>query len=141
MAANSGSSAAGIGYNQQSGGYYITLDDITATMLTYTAGTGSGGATTQGSVAAWTWGADGYNSSLVNGSGKLIKDMGKHVFSAGRAFRKFQAVNPAASVSTAGVVGSAASTTNPGYLTFYLEVPKGGVGPNGATVPKIAKFS
>jgi hypothetical protein len=144
MAANSGSSASAIGFNQQSGGYYITLGDIRASALTVTEGTGSGGATTAPGVAAFAWtaanNAGGLNSTLVSSSGQLIRDMGRHVFSAGRAFRKFQAVNPAASLSTGGVSGTT-GTGNAGYLTFYLEVPKGGLGPNGASVAAIAKYS
>ena len=140
MAANSGSFASGIGYNQQSGGYYVTIGDITGQIRSYTPGTGSGGATTAGTVGAFSWGTYGAQSTLIGEAGKLIKDMGKHVISAGRAFRKFQAVGTTAALSTAGVVGPA-GTTDAGYLTFYLELPKGGVGPNGGVAPLIAKLS
>ena len=144
MAFNSGSGSAGIGFNQNSGGYYITTaNGLAARARTITDGTGSGGATTPASFAAYGWAntgsTDGYPSSLVDTAGKLIRDLGRSVISAGRCFRKFQAVEPALP-TTFGVTGAAATSTNPGYLTFYLEVPRGGLTPT-ASVPAIARFS
>ena len=138
MAFNSGSGAAAIGFNQNSGGYYITTGALTGFTRTIAEGSGSGGATTPVSVSNFTFGAAGTApSTLLAASGKLIRDLGRHVVSAGRAFRKFQAVEN----SDSGVSGTD-NGVNAGYYTFYLEVPKGGVGPNGATsFAPIAKFS
>lgn len=135
MSSHSGHFQASEGYNQQGGAYYIVISSITAQLQTYTPGSGSGGATTVGSFATFSYGAT--NQSTFLGVGATIKDMGKTVVSAGRTFRKFQAVAPT-SYSTAGVAGAQASTTNPGYLTGYLEIDKDGSGVNAA---KIARYA
>ncbi len=79
-------------------------------------------------------------------AGKLLKDMGKTIVSAGRTFRKFAAVgtgNPRYS-SSFGVVGGAGASPNGGYATFYLEVgregnPGSGTANNGVPAP-IARY-
>jgi hypothetical protein len=141
MASGSGAYGVHAGYSQSAGGYYITTGDITANFLKYTGGSGSGGATTVGSFAPYSASAPaGENfSTLINASGKLIRDMGARVVSAGRTFRKFQAVNPTAALSTGGVVGAA--NNGAGYITGYIEVGSPyALGPNGMTVPTIARF-
>ena len=148
MAFNSGSGSAGIGFNQNSGGYYITLvNGVASYAKTVVNGTGSGGATLPATVSNYNWAAagggsaDNYPSTLVDSAGKLIRDLGRTVVSAGRAFRKFQAVDQGnAAASTFGVAG-AVTGANAGYLTFYLEVPRGGAGPVRDAVAPIARFS
>ncbi len=142
MAQLSGAFGVNGGFNQSGGGYYITISSIVNEMKSYTPGSGSGGATTVGTFGAyWTGSADGAYSTLV-GASRTIKDMGKTIVSAGRTFRKFAAVGIASTTSTFGTVGSAASTTNPGYLTFYLEtgLPSVGINAGQAPVP-IARYA
>jgi hypothetical protein len=122
MSSKSGMFQASSGYAQQGGAYYLTISSIAGQLLTYTPGTGSGGATTVGSFANFSF--VGGQASVV-GANRVIRDMGKTVVSAGRTFRKFQGVIQR-SASTSGVVGNEASTTNPGYLTGYLEIAKDG---------------
>ncbi len=133
---SSGAFGTKAGFNQSGGAHYIALTaTYLSTLQTYTPGTGSGGATTQGSFAPFSWAADGAASS-IHGQYKLIKDMGKTVISSGRTFRKFQLVFPQ-SQSTMGIYGSAASTTNPGYITGYLEVARDG---SPATITPMARY-
>jgi hypothetical protein len=136
MSAYSGAFGVNGGYNQSGGGYYIALENLNAKAQTLTPGSGSGGAATVGTFAAFSWGTTAYPSSLV-ASNKVIKDMGKTVVSAARTFRKFQAVD-VQTLSTSGVVGAAGSSTNPGYVTFYLELNKDGVAPAGAAIARYA---
>jgi hypothetical protein len=126
------------GYSQQGGAYYIVISSVVGQFKTYTPGSGSGGATTVGSFGAYNYAAAGpYDQSTVLGANSVIKDMGKTVVSAGRTFRKFQGVFPQ-TVSTSGVSGPAGSTTNPGYLSGYLEISKDGSGLDAA---KIARYA
>ena len=128
------------GFNQSAGAYYLVISSVANQVLTYTPGTGSGGAVTQGSFAA---NALAGNYSTVYGAGRLIRDMGKTVVSSGRVFRKFQpVVNTASGASSLGVAGSAASATDAGYFTAYLEM--GREGQNGGQapgIPQIARFA
>jgi hypothetical protein len=132
MASGSSAFPAKAGYNQSGGAYYICLENLwlAQKLNTLTPGSGSGGATTVGSFAAndATSVANGANTSSFFGIGALIKDMGKTVTSSGRTFRKIQSVVGTHNNSspTFGVGGNAASTTNPGYLTFYIEVGREG---------------
>ena len=125
MSAYSGAFGTQAGYNQSGGGYYLVISSIIhSNFLGFTPGSGSGGATTTGTFAPYSTvnalaGTGKFASSLIVGN--LIKDMGRTVVSAGRAFRKFQAVVPN-SQSTGGVTGNAGSTTQAGFLTAYLEV-------------------
>jgi len=124
MAAASGAYGVKAGFNQSGGGYYMVLSTLSkANFSTYTPGTGSGGATTAGTFATYNY-ADGATdtSSLVTGTGNLLKDMGKTVISSGRTFRKFQAV-AAAKDGAFGVAG-----TGSAYVTGYLEVSREGTG-------------
>lgn len=136
MSSKSGLFQASSGYSQQGGSYYLTISSIAQQFLTYTPGSGSGGATTVGSFAAFTFTYPSQSTALM-GANKVIKDMGKTIVSAGRTFRKFQAVAPQ-SVSTSGVTGDAGSTTNPGYLTGYLEVADEGNSGNTALIVRYA---
>ena len=132
--------ASNSGFNQSGGNYFLIVTAIPdANVLSYTPGTGSGGATTAGSLTAYS-GPENYSSAglAVFGATRLIKDMGKTVVSAGRAFRKFQAVF-AASTSTNGVRGAA--TPAPGYLTAYLEVSAPNAGGAPASVNQIVRYA
>ena len=140
MSAYSGAFGSQGGYNQSGGNYFLVLSTISQNnLLAYTGQSGSGGATAVGSFASYsTIAATGENYSSAFGASRLIKDMGKTVVSAGRAFRKFQAVN-AASASTGGIAGQAGTTTQVGYLTAYLEVtaPNGGGAGAAGGVPAV----
>jgi hypothetical protein len=130
MSAASGAFGAKPGFNQSGGGYYLIVSSVVNQFLTLTPGSGSGGAATVGTFAAYTYNS-AKDESTILGANRVIKDMGKTVVSAGRTFRKFQAV-AAASLSTGGVYGSNATTTSPGYLTGYLELNAGGAAPPAA---------
>jgi hypothetical protein len=124
------------GYNQSGGDYYIILSTIGMDAVNvFTPGTGSGGATLQGTLTAGTvanLGAGNGNFSVNNfGQYKVLRDMGKTVVSAGRTFRKFQSA-VAQSLSTGGVTGGISGVTGSGYLTAYLEVAR-----EGAAVPSV----
>lgn len=133
------------GFNQSGGSYYIVTSQIAGSnILYYTGQAGSGGATTVGTFSNITGSGVGETNaatySSLFGTGKLIKDMGKTVVSAGRAFRKFQAVL-AASSSTGGVTGGASTSTQPGYFTAYLEVAAPNAGGVPAAVNPIARYA
>jgi hypothetical protein len=122
------------GFKQSEGAYFLCLSSIRDNIVTYTAGTGSGGATTVGSFGTYN---DGTNAaSTVVGLGRVIKDMGKTVVSSGRTFRKFQAVvgtNDNSSPSF-GVTG-----TSTNYLSFYLETGRDGANTDGP-LPQVTRF-
>lgn len=113
MSAASGAFPAKAGYNQSGGGYFYVLSDIVeAKLLTYTAATNTLAAVTVLPAGIVT---------LFN-AGRVVRDMGKTVVSSSRVFKKIQAVAPESSApSTNGVTGPAATTTNPGYATYYVE--------------------
>lgn len=122
------------GFNQSGGNTYIILTQLDNTYINKVsvAPTGSGGATTVPSLAAAaaTDAVIGLGAGDV-APGKLLKDMGRSVVSAGRVFRKFESIGTGATKfnSTFGVNGAAGSTLNTGYGTFYLEVGREGQGP------------
>lgn len=141
MATGSGAFGVKAGFNQSGGGYYVTLEDIKTKMFTKAADSGSGGATTVGAFSAYTWGSGGEPGGLSTfvATGKVIKDMGKTVVSAGRTFRKFQAVFSSIT-GTNGVGGGLTSggSSNLSYLSFYLEIARDGA-PN--VIPAIARYA
>lgn len=135
MATGSGAFSAKAGYNQAGGSYLYIVSALTPQHLcVYTPGSGSGGATTVGSFTS-TLAADlpGGLSTLF-GAGRLVRDMGKTIVSAGRTFKKIQAVLPTNDNSspTNGVGGGAATGSNPGYATFYVETGYGGANADGS---------
>ena len=139
MATGSSAIPSKAGFNQSGGGYFIVISSIRDNLQTYTAGTGSGGAATVGSFAQYN-DTTGGNWSTVVGAGRIIKDMGKTVVSAGRTFRKFQAVlgtNDNSSPSF-GVTGTTTSTYS--YLTGYLETGRDGANAD-ASLPQIARYA
>lgn len=149
MAAASGAFPLKAGFNQSGGQYlYIVSNAIEAAggaakyLNNYSGGSGSGGATTVGyfsSVSLADLGTTGGVSTLF-GLGRLVRDMGKTVVSAGRTFKKIQAVGPTPDNSspTFGVTGAAATATNPGYATFWVETGFAGANADGATTANIA---
>lgn len=126
MAANSAAHSAKAGFNQSGGAYFIVIADISAKLNVYTPGTGSGGATTAGSMAvtAATVIAPGLAAGVAAaavGAGKLIKDMGKSVVVGGVTYRKFQTVQTPSAANAGGQMGK-----SPDYYSFYLEVGRDG---------------
>lgn len=136
MASASGAFSAKAGYNQSGGAYLYAVADLTPIYLNvFTPGSGSGGATVQGSFAtAGSSDLPGGLSTLFL-AGRLVRDMGRTVVSAGRTFKKIQAVSPTNvnSSPTGGVTGAAATATNPGYATFYVETGYAGANSDGVT--------
>jgi hypothetical protein len=135
MAANSCAFGAKAGYNQSGGDYLLVVTTIPiANLNVLTPGTGSGGATTVGSLASATLADLGGNGSISSffTNGKLLRDMGKTVVSSGRTFRKVQAVVTLAGTATNSSptfgVNGASATNAPGYATFYLETSREGAG-------------
>jgi hypothetical protein len=138
MATNTSSHPAKAGFNQSGGAYFIVISSIAGVLKTYTPGSGSGGAATVGSFAAYN-DTTGGNWSTNVGAGRLIKDMGKTVVSAGRTFRKFQVVvgtNENSSPSF-GVSGTVVGTYS--YLTGYLETGRDGA-EQVPDLPQIARY-
>jgi hypothetical protein len=152
MAVNSAAFPAKAGYNQSGGGYYYIIDTgLWAKLNVPNASSGSGGAYAVSAFSAISASvgtpAGGAGVSTLFGAGRILRDMGKTVVSAGRAFRKVQGVVPAdvtATVSTFGIAGAAAGTltsADAGYLTYYVEVatPATAV-PLAADLPQIVRM-
>ena len=134
MSAGSGAFGTKAGFNQSGGAYYVATGEavLVSSLHVYTPGSGSGGATKVGDFLPFsTSGALGSTEQkarallAIDKAGAMVKDMGKTIVSTGRVFRKFQAVVPtnASNPSSFGVTGEVGSSTQPGYLTGYLEVP------------------
>lgn len=150
MSAGTNAFGARAGFNQSGGAYFMCIQPLDNTVAvgsyinTLTAApSGSGGAVVPPSLALVSMSSVlGFNTNAAStlvGTGKLLKDMGKTVVSAGRTFRKFApVVSAAATVSSFGVVGAAASGANAGYGSFYLEVGREGQGP--AAPAPIARY-
>lgn len=158
MSAGTNAFGARAGFNQSGGAYFMCLLALEPSVTTIgstintvvTAPAGSGGATVPPtlnlvSMSSVLGFATNGASSLV-AQGKLLKDMGKTVVSAGRTFRKFAPVVQGLGVSSFGVVGAAGTTLSPGYGSFYLEVGREGsgasnaVGGAGAPAPIVRYF-
>jgi hypothetical protein len=133
MATGSGAFSAKAGYNQSGGGYYYIIDtELWGKLQLINASSGSGGAYAQAAFTNVTDAngtpAGGAGVSTLFGAGRILRDMGKTVVSAGRAFRKVQGVllgGVRATTSTFGISGAAAGTltsADAGYLTYYVEV-------------------
>jgi len=147
MASASGAFSAKAGFNQSGGKYLMVLETNVALvpkMSYYTGGSGSGGATTVGSlstvVGATSYLPNGTSSLFANG--RLVRDMGKTLISAGRSFRKIQAVQENGVGASYGVTGAAAgtaSTADAGYLSFYVETGAEGTA-SAANIPLLVRF-
>jgi hypothetical protein len=134
---------AGKGYEQSGGGYFYVVDVALATKLlvwgTANLPAGSGGAWTVGTFTAAQSVTNALpgNASTLFSQGRVVRDMGKSLVSAGRTFRKIKGMIPNAS-GTAGVNaysvfntdgGVGAGVVNgidQGYLTFYVETTRDG---------------
>jgi len=155
MSTGTNAYGARAGFNQSGGAYFIVMtalanSDGTTTTNNFvntvtTAPSGSGGAVVAPVLAPTLMsavigaGTTAANAASFVQAGKLLKDMGKSVVSAGRVFRKFAPVVSAANtVSSFGVVGAAGTATNAGYGSFYLEVGREGAGP--ATPAPILRY-
>jgi len=151
MSAGTNAFGSKAGFNQSGGAYFMTLAALdgalgaTGTFINTltTAGSNSGGAWVGPSLSLVAMstvlgGSNAANASTLVGTGKLLKDMGRTVVSAGRTFRKFAPVIPASAASSFGVAGGAAATPNTGYVSFYLEVGRDGLAP--ATPAPIVKY-
>jgi hypothetical protein len=132
------------GYSQSGGGYLIIISTIVPAQLNvYTSGSGSGGATTVGTMAAASstelpnFGSPVTNISTFFTTGKLIKDMGRTVVSAGRTFRKVQAV-----VGTAGAADPSLGVNGlaPNYASFYLETGYEGAAATAGNLPMVVRY-
>ena len=115
MSAASGAFSAKAGYNQSGGGYlYVVSTIINSQLLTYTPGSGTFAAANLTNMPS------GVSTLFVGG--RVVRDMGKAVVSSSRVFKKIQGIASETNApSTEGVTGPAATTTNPGYATFYVE--------------------
>ncbi len=137
MAVNSSAHGAKAGYNQSGGGYFYAAGNIAANKLNvYTPGSGSGGATTVGTLAPATLtqlGGLGSALSTLFLAGNIVKDMGKTVVSSSRVFRKIQAVDSSDATAQAAL-GVAGDATNNNYASFYVELGREG---SGAPVPLV----
>jgi hypothetical protein len=120
------------GFNQTGGAYYTILSGLNSNaVFQYSGGTGSGGAYLPGTFTA-TGATFNATWSNVYETGKLLKDMGKTVVSAGRTFRKFQpVVVPTGGSASFGVAG----------YEGYLELGREGSNPDPDTLPRIARFA
>jgi hypothetical protein len=140
MSAASGAFGARAGFNQSGGGYLMIVSSINTQLNTCVPGSGSGGATNPPTLAIvpqadLSLGTN--NLAPLFGTGRAVKDMGKSVVSAGRVFRKIQALGPAAA---RGVTGGP-ETTSPaaaGYATYYIETGFEGSCPT--ALPQVARF-
>ena len=112
------------GFSQSASAYLTIVSDLTFTrFLTYTPGTGSGGAALPGSFAPYNVVSLGNTVNLSTSqlkAGNMLKDMGKTVVSTGRVFRKVQVMAAAGNPGISG--GSVSAGTGDNFLTGYLEV-------------------
>ena len=134
------------GFNQSGGAHFICLAPLDRTTTSASVATDSfvhalvnPGTNSGGAFAAPTLSTVTISSiigpgvtSLANyqqfvSTGRLLKDMGKTVVSAGRTFRKFAPVVAGLGVSSFGVAGGPAAGANSGYGAFYLEVGREGL--------------
>jgi hypothetical protein len=148
---------AGKGFAQQGGGYFYIVDTALPSKLLVWGATNasSSGQIPSGSGGAWSVGGFAVaqasqlptGTSTLFGSGRLVRDMGKTLVSAGRTFRKIKGIlpTPAATGITAGVVNGDAGTyanninsIDTGYLTFYVETGRDGA--NAANAAGLVRF-
>lgn len=114
------------GFSQSASAYLTIVSDLTFTrFLTYTPGTGSGGAALPGSFAPYNVVSLGNTVNLSTSqlkAGNMLKDMGKTVVSTGRVFRKVQVMAPAADPGLSGGSLGPNNWTGANFITGYLEV-------------------
>lgn len=128
--ANSAAHSAKGGFNQSGGAHFIIITALEGKLNVFTPGTGSGGATTAGTMAVTGAAtiAPGLGAGVAVaavGVGKLIKDMGKSVIVDKVTYRKFQVVQtPSAILPAPGAGGQMGKSAD--YFSFYLEVGREG---------------
>jgi hypothetical protein len=111
-------SSVASGFKQNNSAYLRIVSTIpTVNFLTYTPGTGSGGAYLPGSFATAAADANGFDVATNLQAGNSVKDMGKTVISSARVFRKVQLMAPAANP---GVIGGSVAGSR--FAVGYLEV-------------------
>jgi hypothetical protein len=155
MSAGTNAFGAKAGFNQSGGAYFMCLANLEASAGTAVfvntisaVGSNSGGAwiapnlalTPMSNVLGTGAGIAQANAAALVDRGKMLKDMGRTVVSAGRTFRKFAPVVSGVAASTFGVVGAAGTTTNAGYGAFYLEVGREGAGVAANSPAPIARY-
>ena len=129
---------SGKGFEQSGGSYFYIVDaNIIPKLLTYgtpTLPSGAGGAWQVGSFTAAAVASLPSHTSTLFTTGRIVRDMGKTLVSAGRTFRKIKGILPT-TTTTQGVAvsdtGNAAYSLNSedaGYLTFYVETTRDGEG-------------
>ena len=141
MATGSGAFPAKAGFNQSGGGYLMVMNTgttLTNSLLTYGGASGSGGAYAIAAFAAAGAADLPGGTSTLFANGKIVRDMGKTIVSAGRSFRKIQAQNPAVSnvapsaytgsFGIAGLPAGSPTANAAGYATFYVELARDGQG-------------
>lgn len=136
---------AGQGYAQGGGGYFYVVDTNLASKLQIW-GSGATNPLPAGAGGAWSVGSFTgalNNTTALPGSisslfaqGRVVRDMGKTLVSAGRTFRKIKGMAPNGSATTGGAVGVFNTDNGPaaggvnsidqGYLTFYVETTRDG---------------
>jgi hypothetical protein len=143
-------------YAQGGGGYFYIIDPNLPSKLQVWGGVG-GTALPSGSGGAWTVGGftpavnnttalPGSSSSLF-GAGRLVRDMGKTLVSAGRSFRKIKGILPTAPQTglnlgvpngDAGLPAGQINGIDAGYLTFFVEMGRDGL--NEVNLPQLVRF-
>jgi hypothetical protein len=145
---------AGKAYAQSGGGYFYIIDSNLPSKLQVwgnpTGPSGSGGAWSVGTFAQAGPTALPGGTSTLFGAGRIVRDMGKTLVSAGRSFRKIKGILPVNTAATGnGLVygvanpdgGLPAGTVNSidtGYLTFYVEMGREGM--NEVNIPQLVRF-
>jgi len=76
------------------------------------------------SFSTAVWSSQGDTSTLVNGQGRMLRDMGKTIVSSLRTFRKVQAVSVSATngSSVGAAVGGGITHAGEEFLTGYIEI-------------------
>lgn len=115
MSAASGAFSAKAGFNQGSGGYFYVVSNIAGSnLLTLNPASGTLSPATLAEMPSGV--------STLFTAGRVVRDMGKTVVSSTRVFKKIQGVAPESQApSTNGVTGTGATSSNPGYATYYVE--------------------
>lgn len=143
----------GKAWAQGGGGYFYIIDANLPSKLqiwgTPTAPSGSGGAWSVGSFSNAVNNSTALPGSVSSlfGAGRLVRDMGKTLVSAGRSFRKIKGVLPTSATTTlnasvanpdAGPGSGVVNSIDQGYLTFYVEMARDGI--NETSVAQLVRF-
>ena len=114
-------SSVASGFKQNNSAYLRVVSTIpAANFLTYTPGTGSGGAFLPGSFATFAYGSVTDVSTNLQ-AGNSLKDMGRTVISSGRVFRKVQVMKNT-TAALVGAIGGSVFDSTASFGTGYVEV-------------------